>query len=592
VADTCHKILQTATFSDANRILDWKMIQNIPSEAIPMKPKLPFFLISFFFLSVIPGSLISQTDHSPYLFTRDVIDSLANDDRIGSFVDDLLQKIETDVEVMVRERNRERDDNLDSVSTYRRYRSTESAVTFSGNTSIDPSDTIDGNVVVKGGTLTVVGLVHGDALAINGDIIVKDGGKITGNARAINGKVVKEGNGTVGGYSEETSSARDAVYMRPGYEPSRSYKFNQLWLDENEFPDHLLFRYDRVDGLFLGLGSEKKFYWDGSKVISGFGSAGYAFSLHRWRLNLGLDRQFATDNALYEAGAEGHSLTDTKDEWIMKLGENNLTSLLWHEDYRDYFTREGFSLNAARYTRESDFTSQFRVQYLIDDYSSLSKEIDWSLFRPSHSFRDNPAVAEGTMHSILGTAGLSTLEGHGRRTVGWNIFASVERAGDQFGGDFKFTQAIIDVRRFQPLSEYDKINIRVRAGSLEGDYIPQKSFEIGGANTLPAYSFKEFAGNRMILGNFEYVLNGRLMEDEFFWPSSLNFIAFADAGAALLVPTTKSITDGFSSINENTIKSDLGFALGWHDESWRLGFAWRTDVKSPVSVFLRLNRPF
>jgi hypothetical protein len=138
------------------------------------------------------------------------------------------------------------------VSTYRRYRSTESAVTFSGNTSIDPSDTIDGNVVVKGGTLTVVGLVHGDALAINGDIIVKDGGKITGNARAINGKVVKEGNGTVGGYSEETSSARDAVYMRPGYEPSRSYKFNQLWLDENEFPDHLLFRYDRVDGLFLG----------------------------------------------------------------------------------------------------------------------------------------------------------------------------------------------------------------------------------------------------------------------------------------------------------------------------------------------------
>ena len=110
----------------------------------------------------------------------------------------------------------------------------------------------------------------------------------------------------------------------------------------------------------------------------------------------------------------------------------------------------------------------------------------------------------------------------------------------EFGGDFDFTQAVIDVRRFQPLSEYDKINVRVRAGSLEGDYIPQKSFEIGGANTLPAYSFKEFAGNRMLLGNFEYVLSGRLMEDEFFWPSSLNFIAFADAGAASLVSTKQS----------------------------------------------------
>ena len=193
-----------------------------------MNNKLPLILTSFFFLIMTSGSLIAQTDHSPYLFTRDAMDSLTNDDRIGSFVDDLLQKIESDVEVMVRDRNRERDEDFDSASTYRRYRSTESAVTFSGNTSIDPSDTIDGNIVVKGGTLTVVGLVHGDALAINGDIIVKDGGKITGNARAINGKVVKEGSGTIGGYSEETSSARDAVYMRPGYEPSRSYKFNQL----------------------------------------------------------------------------------------------------------------------------------------------------------------------------------------------------------------------------------------------------------------------------------------------------------------------------------------------------------------------------
>jgi len=557
-----------------------------------MKKTILLFTLSFFFLLVHPGSAIAQTDHNTYFFGPEAIDSLANDDRIGSFVDNLFRKIEFDIESMARERGSDRDEDYDSVSINRRYRSTEGAVTFSGNTSIDASDSIDGNVVVKGGTLTVVGFVHGDALAINGDIIVKEGGKIIGNARAINGKVVTEGNGKIEGYTEETSSARDAVYGGPGHEPGRSYKFNQLWLDENQFPDHVLFRYNRVEGLFLGLGSGKKFYWDGSKAISGYGSAGYGFRIHRWRFNLGLDREFATGDALYEIGAEGHSLTDTKDEWIMKLGENNATAILWHEDYRDYYTREGFSVNAARYTKESDFTSQLRVQYLIDDYSSLSKETDWSLFRPSHSFRDNPAVAEGTMHSILGTAGVSTLEGRGRRTVGWNIFASVERGGNGLGGDFDFTQVVIDVRRFQPLSEYDKINVRVRAGSLEGDYIPQKSFEIGGANTLPAYSFKEFAGNRMLLGNFEYVLSGRLMDDEFFWPSSLNFIVLADAGAASLVPPSKMVTDGFSSINQNTIKSDIGFAVGWHDEGWRLGFAWRTDVKSPVSVFLRFNRPF
>jgi hypothetical protein len=557
-----------------------------------MNKNLGLFIITLFIVGLHHDVLSAQTHTSDYDFAPETLDTLNDGDRLGSFVEDLIQKIESGVQEMARERNYDRGEELDTTSTVRRYRATEGAITFSGNTSIDATDKIEGNVVVKGGTLTVVGLVQGDALAINGDIIVKDGGKITGNARSINGKVIKEGNGTIDGYVEESSSTRDSRLSRRMYVPKRSYRFNEYWLDENIFPDDFIFRYNRVEGLFLGLGSEKKFYWDGSKVVSGYGSAGYAFRIHRWRLNLGLDREFATENALYETGVEGHSLTDTKDEWIMKLGENNAVAILWHEDYRDYYTREGFSLHAARYTKERGFATQLRVDYRIDDYSSLSKETDWSLFRSSHSFRDNPAVEEGTMHSIVGTAGLSTLERTGRRTVGWNILATAERGGDAFGGHFNFTQVVVDVRRFQPLSDYDNINVRLRVGSLEGDYVQQKSFEIGGANTLPAYGYKEFGGNRMLLGNFEYVLSGRLVDDVFFWPNSLNLIVLGDAGAASLVSTKKKITEGFSSISQSTVKSDIGFALGWHDESWRLGFVWRTDVQAPVSVFLRFNKAF
>ncbi len=563
-----------------------------PSEMTPMKRNLLLIGLPIVLLSMFPASSSAQMEGGAYHFDQWQSDSLTSDDRIGSFVEDLIDEIQTGVRKMARERDREDDNDIDSASVIRKYRAGADAVTFSGNTSIDANDKIDGNVVVKGGSLTVTGLVQGDALAINGDIIVKDGGRITGNARSINGKVKKEGNGSIDGYVEETSSVRDAIYERGRYRSSRSYRFNDLWLGENIFPDNFLFRYNRVEGLFLGIGSEKKFYWDGSRLLSGYGSAGYAFKIHRWRLNLGLDRQFASDDALFELGAEGHSITDTKDAWIMKLSENNLTALFWHEDYRDYFTREGFSLHAAHYTKEPDLATQIRVDYLIDDYSSLTKGTDWSLFRPSHSFRDNPAVVEGTMHSVLGSAGISTLEKLGRRTVGWNAFASVERGGDVLGGDFNFTRVIIDVRRFQPLSEYDKINVRVRAGSLQGDLTPQKSFEIGGANTLPAYAYKQFAGNRMLLGNFEYMLEGRMMDDVSLWPNSLNFILLADAGAADSVSTTKSLNDGFPSVTGKSIKSDIGFALGWHDDSWRLGFAWRTDVKAPVSVFLRLNKPF
>jgi hypothetical protein len=96
----------------------------------------------------------------------------------------------------------------------------------------------------------------------------------------------------------------------------------------------------------------------------------------------------------------------------------------------------------------------------------------------------------------------------------------------------------------------------------------------------------------MVLGNFEYIVSGRLFDDVSFWPNSLNLMVLADAGATSLVSTRKKITEGFSSISKKTVKSDIGFAVGWHDESWRLGFVWRTDVSAPVSVFLRFNKPF
>ncbi len=513
---------------------------------------------------------------------------------ISSFVDELLQGIESRAEQFTEESRLRPDHSAESDeddSTKNIESGKDGAITFNGNTEIGTDDKIDGNIVVKGGTLTVFGVVNGDALVINGNIIVKDGGKISGNARAINGKVTKESHGEIGGYMEEKSSASDAGYSWSSRRPRSSRTFNDLWLDEQTLSDNFIFRYNRVEGFFLGLGSEKKFYWDGSKPISGYGSVGYGFRIHRWRANLGLDRQFATENALYEIGLEGHNTTATKDEWIMGLAENNAVALLWHEDYRDYYTRQGASVHVARYTKEKKLSTQLMLEYIVDKYSSLLNGTNWSIFRQSYSFRTNPAVDEGFMRSVRGSLGISTLEQRRRHSIGWNIFVSGEKGGDALKGDFNFSQVIFDVRRFQPISGYDNLNVRLRVGSLEGDNIIQKSFEIGGANTLPAYGFKEFGGNRMVLGNVEYMLDGHLMDDVLPWPSSFNFILFFDAGAVETVASSKSIFEGFSNIGSSQLKSDLGFALGW-DDNVRLGFAWRTDEAQPVSVFLRLSKPF
>lgn len=536
---------------------------------------------------------VNDRDDSDWTSSEKSFRTAFDQNEINSFIDDLLQSIELRAERLAKESKGHRDYSAvkEDDSTKSVEKGKEGAITFNGNTEIGSDDKVDGDIVVKGGTLTVAGVINGDALVINGNIVVKNGGKISGNARAINGKVTKESGGEIGGYTEEKSTANDAGYSWMSRKPRSSRTFNDLWLDEQTLSDNFIFRYNRVEGFFLGIGSEKKFYWDGSKQFSAHGSVGYGFRIHRWRTNLGIDRQLATEDALYEVGIEGHNNTSTKDEWIMGLGENNVTALLWHEDYRDYYTRQGASVHAARYTKEKELSTQVMLEYIVDTYSSLSNGTNWSLFRPSHSFRTNPSINEGVMHSVRGSFGISTLEEKRKRSVGWNIFASAEKGGDAFKGDFNFTQVLFDIRRFQPISSFDNLNMRVRVGSLYGDNIIQKTFEIGGANTMPAYGFKEFSGNRMILGNVEYVLDGQVFSNIFLWPSSFSMIVFFDAGATTTVAPTKSLIDGFDSINSSQIKSDVGFAIGWTEKA-RLGFAWRTDIVRPVSVFLRFSKPF
>lgn len=526
---------------------------------------------------------------------QDIEDSI---DRTASgverFVDGVVDRIGSQVDRL----NGRREESDDMVAVDPRQdtdlKSKSDAVTFNGNTEIALNDTVDGDLVVKNGTLVVIGMVNGDVLVVNGDIELRSSARVLGNVRAMNGSITKADGAFVEGFTEQSSNTGNRKSrMRSTYRTKYSYSFKPYyWNTENIFDDNFLFRYNRVEGLFLGVGSEKKFYWDGSKSLSGFGSFGYGFTSHKWRLQLGLDRQFSvSDETLLEMGAEAHSLTDTKDEWLMPLSENNLAAIFFREDFRDYFQREGFSGHAARYTRTEEMSTMVDIRFLNDRYASLVSGAQWGVFG-GRTFRSNPGISTGTMKSVTVSAGLSTVERYRYRIEGWNLYAKGEYAGRTLGGDFNFTQVVLDLRRFQPLGDDDQINLRLRAGSLEGVSLPQKELELGGANTLPAYGYKEFVGNRMLLANLEYRLSGDVIDEIFFFPNSLSLIAFGDAGAVASVKTTWALHEGFNKLSGSAVRSDYGIAVGWHDGDARLGFAWRTDKQAPVSIFFRLNRSF
>ena len=475
-----------------------------------------------------------------------------------------------------------------------------SAQSFSGGKVIQQSDTIHNNVVVKGGDLTIFGTVQGNVLVVGGDLYVKRTGRITGGAHVINGSILKEDGAIIEGFEDFTIKEKSSFRPSRGKFSRTARTFDVPWADEQMNLDNFIFRYNRVEGVFLGLGSEKKYNWDGERNWNMYGSAGWGFKSHTWRGNLGLVRQFAIltneGSGIFELGAEGHSLTDTKDKWVISLHENTAAALFIHEDFRNYFQRNGYALHMAYYSKHDYLKNELKFAYLADTYDSLTNKVDWALFGGGKQFRLNPLINPGKMRSMIVSGGVSTISKTSYGSEGWSLYASAEFAKKNWGSEFEFDQYIVDLRRFQPLGRYDNFNIRLRAGSLVGDLLAQKMFELGGLGTTNAFPFKSESGNRMLLINAEFIINGSFVEELDFWPmwifQNVNILILSDAGFTRTALPTASALGGVEAVKLGDFKHDFGVAFSNRSGSFRIGVAWRTDHPAPAQFILRLNRPF
>lgn len=549
----------------------------------------------------IVGTTTAQSDNQETSST-DKHESLSK--RISAIVEDVISQIEREFSgrtdetavradglKLVRSKKARADNNVAIIGE-------DSSVTYQGNAVIQKGDTVNSNVIVKAGNLTVYGRINGDILVVGGDLFLRDGAYVKGNVKVINGEVNKDDDAVVVGYIDKSSSTKEKAYREPEKDFRRtSTRLNANWVSETTNLDNVIFRYNRVEGIFLGLGSEKRYYWDGRREYSLYGSVGYGFRSHNWRGNLGLSRQFAFDDGqIIELEVEGHSLTDTKDDWLIGVNENTAAAFLIHEDFRDYFRRDGIGANIGYAVQQDYLTGQVKLGYLADEYKSMDNRTEWSLFGGNKVFRPNPAIDTARLRSIVASAGVSTVTTTIYGPEGWSVLATTEFADKNLGGDFGFDRYVADIRRYQPLGRYDNFNVRFRVGSADGRLPLQKTFEIGGLGTLQGYPFKGEAGNRMILMNAEFIVNADFLGDLSFWPSwlmrGLNLLVLTDAGLVRSMPTTAAWTDGFDGIKFSDFRHDVGVGIASRSGAFRLAFVWRTDISEAARFIFRFARPF
>lgn len=463
------------------------------------------------------------------------------------------------------------------------------------NTEIDEREMIKGNIVVMDGDLTIEGEVDGDVLVIFGDVEICEHAAITGNITSIGGQISQDENSIVNGNQIETS--RRNIIRNVGYysnyddESWRTpYREKYSTLPLGYFEESFLFRYNRVQGLFLGFELPKGISGKSQYVtLHGFG--GYGFREKAWRYQLGFDRYFFNQRDYrFELGFRLYDLTDTRDDWIINPLENSLAAILIHEDFQDFYRRHGFevhmSQNLSIFLKGSLF-------YRNDNYESQDKNAEWALFGGKKKFRENPNIDPGNMRSLVGELYYDTRNDHEFPRSGLYGKVSMEVSNSELRSDFNFNQYVLDLRHYLALSRGEQFDFRIKLGSSEHTLPLQKHFQIGGISTLRGFSYKEFVGDRLILANIEYHLSPSVFHRDILFFDDLRLIVFSDIGNAWFSEDNSKWTKGFSHLKFDDLKSNLGFAIADWKGHYRLNFAKRTDTShKPFEISFRISKPF
>ena len=513
---------------------------------------------------------------------------------------------------------------------------------FWGDTEIDEDEIIKGDMMVTKGSLIVSGEVEGNVVVLFGDVELDSTCLVDGNVVAVDGKVWRERGAVVIGDVIET--AYNEKSSKPRWKRDREDDDQRTWVarkwtrrerppvketkhphieDEDDFENSPCYvQYNRVDGLSLGLRMPSSNWWEQrhhSFAIYGFGA--YGFASKKWRYQLGIER-WVSDYFRFTIGGEAHSLTDTQDQWIISDLENSLAAFLLKEDFRDYYKRVGLSGYIAQ--NLSPFV-QLRAEYHRDEFTNLDKKTNWALFGGKKNFQQNPAAQpygflndEGkdimTIQSAVAKLVIDSRNSEKQPDRGWYIQAFGERAGHELESDLEFERFMIDIRRYQPLGWDENLDIRLRAGSATGVLPPMYWYDLGGISTLRGARFKEFTGDRMVLGNIEYHLNtGSGSLGGWFIFDDFDLILFVDSGYAWFANAQNADslgnwqnyaanleaaeklrpTDGFEDLDISDLKTCVGIGFADRDGTFRVNIAKRIDVGGkPIVVTLRIRKPF
>lgn len=376
---------------------------------------------------------------------------------------------------------------------------------YRGDATIAADRTITVPVVMRDGVLRVAGTLRNELVVLRGDVVFEPGAVVEGGVMVVSGQVHGEGNARItGGVSVygEGFDLEGRSDRRRGW-PDRRDPDDAEWRwrggGDADFTVHVAHNYNRAEGLPIRFGPD---------ISTGGAYSTRLQALAIWRTDLGPINQSRhmgyvarveqfLGGETFRVGAGLHSVIQPIESWHLTDVEATIAAAVFHDDQRDYFEREGWSV----YTRVTPphVPLDLRVEYRDERHATVPVADPWTLFNGGHLWRAQPRVGAGSVNLVRGTIAWDARRGDSFETRGWLARGELTRAlsgtlnvarADGAGTDdvvADFTTGLIDLRRYERAGRGGILGMRVVAGGAlsEGALPPQYQHALGGPGTLP-----------------------------------------------------------------------------------------------------------
>lgn len=376
------------------------------------------------------------------------------------------------------------------------------------------------------------------------------------------------------------------------------YYSNALY---SQYPNLPMIHFNRVNGLFLGLRSERmQWHRYGSFLnipqIQPHGFIGYGTASKEWEYGIGLEKLIGAKKR-FMVGGEYHRATATEDFNRVGLTETSLTAFFAGYDFLDYYKMEGFGIYTVLRTNRW-FEAAF--SYNRDTFSSLNQNTGYTMFGKSSLYRPNPPIDVSSDEIDLDIYSLS-LSFNPRDALINDKFSMsgtvVTELADNSGSNenYRFNRYRSEIKLFYNFEPGSVLRWKVHAGGITGTAPDFKKFYLGGVGTLRGSPYKFFSGNQMLASNIE-VQFGRPSNrvGEWIRDYNLHLLLFLDSGWTNHVDdlhTSENPFTGFKQFTFSSLQHDFGVGIGTGAVRAELAWPLKTFDSSPV-LWIRFNPTF